>query len=174
MEIFDFLLVGIEASIALAGFAGIIASTQLHTLSNVSRSTMVALTVVVQFSFLSALACAIHLLLESFGVDGETLWAISSGFGAGFATGGAYVCTRNMRGAITKKSNWVLFLLLLGLGILLAFALLLNAMGLVFQKEPGPFIAGIIYALSVAGYMFSRLLLLPLWRIVNEQEAVAS
>ncbi len=29
---------------------------------------------------------------------------------------------------------------------------------------------GNVYALSVAGSMFSRLLLLPLWRIVREQE----
>ena len=29
---------------------------------------------------------------------------------------------------------------------------------------------GNVYALSVAGFMFSRLLFLPLWRIVREQE----
>jgi uncharacterized membrane protein len=58
-----------------------------------------------------------------------------------------------------------------GLGALVALALILNAMNIVFHRQPGPFVAGIIYALGVANYMFSRLLLLPLWRIVKEQES---
>ncbi len=65
----------------------------------------------------------------------------------------------------------MLFVILQGLGALVALAMILNALNIVFHRQPGPFIAGIIYALGVASYMFSRLLLLPLWRIVKEQES---
>ncbi len=174
MEVFDILLVGIEASIALAGFAGVIATYQINDVTRVRRSVVAALTVVVQFSLLAALSCAIPLVLYTFGVKGVTLWLITSVVGVIFTAWAAYGGARSMKGALAKKSARLLFLLLQGLGALVALALILNAMDLVFHREPGPIVAGIIYALSVAGYMFSRLLLLPLWRIVREQEAANS
>jgi hypothetical protein len=174
MEVFDILLVGVEVSIALAGFAGVIATYQINDVTRVRRSVVGALTVIVQYSLLAALVCAIPLLLHTFGVKGGTLWVISSVIGAIFMACAAYGSARSMRGAIAKKSSWLLFVLLQGLGALVTLAMILNAVDLVFHREPGPVVAGIIYALSVAGYMFSRLLLLPLWRIVHEQEAANS
>ena len=49
-------------------------------------------------------------------------------------------------------------------------SLFLNAAGLVFDRQPGPFMAGAVYGLSLAGIMFSRLLLMPLWQIVRDLE----
>ncbi len=174
MEVFDILLVGVEVSIALAGFAGVIATYQINDVTRVRRSVVGALTVIVQFSLLAALSCTIPLVLYTFGVKGVTLWLITSVVGVIFTAWGAYGSARSMKGALAKKSSRLLFLLFQGLGALVALALILNAMDLVFHREPGPIVAGIIYALSVAGYMFSRLLLLPLWRIVREQEAANS
>jgi hypothetical protein len=42
---------------------------------------------------------------------------------------------------------------------------------LVFHREPGPYIAGIISGLGLVGVMFTRLLIGPLWKVVREQEA---
>ena len=81
-----------------------------------------------------------------------------------------YSFARSMRGAFAKKSSRFLYLFLQGLGALVVLANILNAVDLVFHREPGPLVAGIFLALSVAGIMFARLLLLPLWRIVREQE----
>ena len=75
-----------------------------------------------------------------------------------------------MKGARYKKYSRLLYVMLQSLGGLIVIALLLNAVGLVFDKEPGPFIAGAVYGLSLAGIMFSRLLLMPLWQIVNDLE----
>ncbi len=170
MEEFDILLVGIEASIALAGFAGVIATYQINDVTSIRRGAVVGLTAIVQYSLVAALVCAIPLLLHTFGVEGETLWGICSGVGAILIAGMAYGSARSMRGAITKRSSWSLHLLLQGLGVLVVLANILNAFDLAFHRDPGPFVAGIVYALSVAGINFSRLLLLPLWRIVREQE----
>ncbi|MFT6878831.1 MAG: hypothetical protein ACI9XK_004848 [Granulosicoccus sp.] len=171
MDVFDLLLVGVEASIALAGFAGVIATYQINNVTMIRRGPVGALTVIVQYSLMAALSCGICLCLSAFGVLDKTLWAISSLIGTVFTIAGAYSIAKLMRGAITKKSVRLLFLSLQSFGALVVLALILNALDLVFHREPGPFIAGIIYALGVASYMFSRLLLLPLWRIVREQEA---
>ncbi len=170
MEVFDLLLVSIEVSIALAGFAGVIATYQINNVTTIRRSAVAALSVVVQVSLLAALACVIPLLLYTFGVQGETLWAISSGVAAILGASMAYSIASSLKGAITKTSSRLLYLLLQGLGALVILANILNAFDLAFHREPGPLVAGIVYALSVAGTMFSRLLLLPLWRIVREQE----
>lgn len=170
MEVLDILLVGIEASIALAGFSGVIATYQITDVTRVRRGAVVGLTVIVQYSLLAALACAIPLLLHTIGVKGATLWLISSVVGAIGTASGAYDSARRMRGAIVKKSSRLLFLLLQSLGVLVTLALILNAADLVFHREPGPYIAMVVYILSVAGVMFSRLLLLPLWRILRERE----
>jgi len=79
---------------------------------------------------------------------------------------------RNMRGATKRWATRLLFgsfYAVFGLGVLVQF---LNASNLIFHREPGPYIAGIILGLGMVGYMFGRLLLRPLWRAVKEQEAV--
>ncbi len=174
MEVFDILLVGIEASIALAGFAGVIATYQTSDVTKVRRTVIAGLSVTVQFSLLAALACSIPLLLSAFGVKSATLWFISSVAAVILMACAAYGSAASVKGVIAKKSSWVLYRLLQGLAALVVLALILNAADLVFHREPGPVVAGVFYALSVAGYTFSRLLLHPLWRIVSEQEAANS
>jgi hypothetical protein len=170
MEISEVLQLGIEAAIALAGFAGVIATFQTSKSRSLNRSTVAAVTVITRCSLLVGLACAITLMLQSFGVIGSTLWAISSAIGAVMMAGVAFSIARSIKGTTYKRSVRVLYLALQGLGGLVVLALILNAVGLVFNREPGPFIAGAVYGLSLAGIMFSRLLLIPLWRNVREIE----
>jgi hypothetical protein len=170
MEIFELLQLGIEAAIALAGFAGVIATYQTSESRRLNRRTVAAVTVITRCSFFVGLACAITLMLQTFGVIGSTLWAISSAIGAVMMAGVAFSIARSMKGTTYKRSTRVLYLTLQGLGGLVVIALILNAVGLVFDRAPGPFIAGAVYGLSLAGIMFSRLLLIPLWRIVRDSE----
>ena len=170
MEVSNILLVGIEASIALAGFAGIIATFQIRDVTTVRRGNVAGLTVIVQYSLLAALACSLALLLQVSGIKGGALWASSSVIGALLTAYGAYGVGRNMRGVTAKRFPKLMFFLLQGLAILIVIALILNAVGLVFHRGPGPFVASIVYALGVACYIFSRLLLIPLWQIVHEKE----
>ena len=50
MEVSNILLVGIEASIALAGFAGVIATYQINDVTRVRRSTVAGLTMIIHSS----------------------------------------------------------------------------------------------------------------------------
>jgi hypothetical protein len=170
MMVFDLLMVGIEASVALAGFSGIIATFQMGSEGGARRGPVASLTVVVEFSLLSALTCTLPLFLHTLGIAGPALWTVSSLIGAGFTGYGAYGGFRNMRGALTTRSITLLFALLQLVGAMVIAANLLNVANVVFHREPGPVIAVVLYALTVAGYVFSRLLLLPLWKAVKEHE----
>ncbi|MEE3331813.1 MAG: hypothetical protein VX246_13165, partial [Myxococcota bacterium] len=55
--------------------------------------------------------------------------------------------------------------------VLIVISLILNVLDLVFHREPGPYIAGIIIGLGLVGIMFTRLLIPPLWEVVRKQEA---
>ena len=78
---------------------------------------------------------------------------------------------RNMRGAVKRWSRRLLFgsfQAVFGCVVLIQF---LNASNLIFHREPGPYIVGIVVGLGLVGYLFGRLLLRPLWMAFSEQEA---
>jgi hypothetical protein len=171
MESLDTLILGVEASVAFAGFAGIIASFQFGEGKLVRRADAVRLTMIVQFSLLAALASSIPLLLNSFGVKDTTLWTITSVVVAIAFVGGQFAQHKNLGKAvkITAFKRFVIIVQCVGVGMISINTM--NALDLFFHRESGPVIAGIVWALSITGFMFSRLLLLPIWRRVRAQEA---
>ena len=171
MDISEMLQLGIEASIALAGFAGVIATYQTGEGNRFRRGSVAAVTVITRCSLLVGFACAMVMLLQTFGIQGSILWAISSVVGAAMMASVAVSIARSMRGEKYKGLSRLLYVSLQSLGVLVVVALVLNAVGIVFDREPGPFIAAAVYGLSLAGIMFSRLLLRPLWQMVHELES---
>jgi hypothetical protein len=171
MESLDILILGVEASVAFAGFPGIIASFQFGETKKVRRADAVGLTMILQFSLLAALISSIPLLLHSFGAKTTTVWTITSAVTAIVFGGAQYAQASNMRQAIKSNALNRLSLFVQCVGICMISINTLNALDWFFHREPGPVIAGIIWALAFTGFMFSRLLLLPIWRHVREQEA---
>ena len=172
MNVSDLLLVGTEVSVAFAGFAGIIATFQFRDETKIDRGRVVGLTMIVQFSLLAALYSVIPLLLSNFGVEGEDLWSICSIATAIAFAGSMYSINKNMRGITRRKSLRLLFGSFQGMAALLFICLILNAVDVVFHREPGPFLTAIVWTLALVGYMFGRLLLQPLWKVVREREGV--
>ena len=82
MDVSDLLLVGIEASVAFAGFAGIIATFQFSDRTSVKRGDVVGLTMIVQNSLAIAFACTLPLVLRTFDLKDETIWTAVSVYGA--------------------------------------------------------------------------------------------
>jgi hypothetical protein len=171
MESLDILIVGVEASIALAGFSGIIATFQFAGAREPRRVDAVGLTAILQLSLVSALACAIPLLLYTFGVKETTLWAICSVLAVIMYVGGVYAVTRNMRGVFRSKPFGGLIVTVHCLSFGFIVVNVMNASDIFFHREAGPVIANIVWTLSFVGYMFTRLLLRPIWRSVRIQEA---
>jgi hypothetical protein len=171
MESLDILILGVEAAVAFAGFAGIIATFQFGETKNVGRGDAVGLTIIVQFSLLAAFVSSIPILLHSFGIEITTVWAITSTVTAMSFAGGQYAQHSNLGNSINNKTmkRFVVFIQSVGFGMILINTL--NALNIFFHRESGPVIAGIVWALTITGFMFSRLLLRPIWKNVRSQEA---
>lgn len=165
------LLVGVEVSVALAGFAGIIATFQFRDVRAVRRPDVVALSTIVQNSLWCALGSALPPLLYLFGMDERTLWSICSTFAAVLMAGLIINVVTGLTGTVRRRSVRVFFSLLQVGSAFFVVCNVLNAADVVFHREPGPYIAAIMWGLSLAAYMFVRLLLYPLWRSVRQQEA---
>ena len=171
MESLDILILGVEASIALAGFAGIIATFQFGEGKAVRRADAVALSMIVQFSLVAALSCSVAIILYSFGIKETTMWAICSVLSAIIGIGVVYAQMGNSRGVARTKFMVRLILIFESIAVGMIMINILNASNIIFHREAGPFVASIVWPLSVAGFMFSRLLLRPVWRNVRLQEA---
>ena len=57
------------------------------------------------------------------------------------------------------------------ISVVIFFANILNALDIVFHRSPGPFLVGVAFGMGIAGWMFARLLLRPIWRALHKQEA---
>ena len=165
------LLVGIEVSVAFAGFAGIIATFQNRDEVTVDRGHVVGLTMIVNFSLMGAFFCALPLYLSVVGVEEATIWAINSALQCIYTLNRMHYIHQNMSVVALRRSTRLFFRTLQGVAFLVGVALALNATNQVFHRGPGPSIAALLFGLGLVGFMFARLLLRPLWRVVREQEA---
>ena len=171
MDESDLLLVGIEVSVAFAGFAGIIATFQFRDGAGINRGHIVGLMIIVNFSLMCAFFSVLPPLLSILRFDDATIWSIGSVLACIYIPNRMYHIHRNMSVVAVRRSTRLLFQALFGVAALLFASNALNVSNQVFHREPGPYIAGIVFGLGVVGYMFARLLLRPLWRALREQEA---
>ena len=171
MESLDVLILGVEASIALAGFAGIIATFQFRGENDTRRGDAVGLTMILQFSLLSALLCSFAIILISFGLKETTIWAACSLVVACIQTYYIFDVYKKIRGVKKTKTLERVAMIVQTPSVFLIIMNFMNASNIYFQREAGPVISSIVLALCIAGFMFSRLLLRPIWRNVRAQEA---
>lgn len=171
MDAFNLLLVSVEVSVAFAGFAGIIATFQFRDKANIYRGRVAGLAYIVHVSLMMALFSVLPLLLSIFGVEDATLWAVCSCLAV--IWGCCYLCYFYIvvRGSLRRKTNRVFFVVSYLIGVIILLCLILNAMNIVFHREPGPYLAAIVMAYSGVGIMFMQILLRPLWKAVRQQEA---
>lgn len=171
MESLDTLILGVEAAIGFAGFAGIIATFQFGEGKNVGRGDAVALTMIVQFSLLAAFVSSVAILLHTFGTKETAIWTITSTVVVISFAIGQYTQHNNLGNAVHNKTMKIFVVFIQCVGIAMILINTLNALNIFFHREAGPVIAGIVWALTLTGIMFSRLLLRPIWRGVRELEA---
>ena len=168
------LLVSVEVSVAFAGFAGIIATFQFRDEARINRGQIVGLTIIVNVSLMCAFFSVLPPLLSILRFEDATIWSIGSVLACIYIPNRMHHIHRNMSVVAVRRSTQLLFRALFGVGALLFVSNALNAANQVFHREPGPYIATLVLGLGLVGYMFARLLLRPLWRVLREQEAAAS
>ena len=158
----DLLLVGTEVSVAFAGFAGVIATFQAKGEENISRGDFVGLDIVVNFGLGGAFFSALPLVLSLFGIREPSIWSLCSlifGFWLSYHIVHIFI---GLRGSGVNSKTIPVFVLLFVISALSIGANFANAAGIIFQSEPGPYVATIMLGLFLVGYSFARLLLRPL------------
>ena len=73
MDPYDLLMVGIEVSVAFAGFAGVVATFQFRDRTTVRRGDIVGLTMIVDFGLVCAFFSTLPLCLTILRIEGDLL-----------------------------------------------------------------------------------------------------
>tara|TARA_R110002074_G_scaffold63042_2_gene151432 strand:- start:2572 stop:3108 length:537 start_codon:yes stop_codon:yes gene_type:complete len=160
-----------QIAVALAGFAGIIATFQFNKKSNVKRGEAIGLSIIVNFGLVSAFFSFLPLGLWNFGMSTQNIWAISSVLASVNYFGYIYYIAKHYSKIKVKKikSKIKYTLLFLSSGSIILM-LLFNAFNIGLHQEYGPYFISQLFPLFMACYMFSLLLLKPIWRSVRENE----
>ncbi len=172
MENADQLLTFTQVAVAVAGFAGIIGTFQFKEGERIRRGDAVGLAVVVKTGLMSAFYSTLPLLIAGFGVNDSTVWAISSAMTCIiYSYFSIDIAIRLKKFKTYKTSNKILIYVLFIVGFIVIVINILNASNIVFKREFGPYYIALIYSLGLVCYMFSRLLLRPIWRTIRKQES---
>ena len=172
MENGDQLLTLTQVAIAVAGFAGIIGTFQFKKGERIRRGDAIGLAVVVNTGLMSAFYSTLPLILINFGLNDSTVWAISSGMTCIiYAYFSIDIAIRLKNFKTYKTLNKIIIYLLFIVGFIVIVINFLNACNIAFKREFGPYYIALIYSLGLVCYMFSRLLLRPIWRTLRKQES---
>lgn len=171
MEDFDQLLLITEVSVALAGFAGVVAAFQHREGTPASRGETLGIAMMVNIGLVAACFYLLPQVLTGLGVSLHLSWRISSGLMFLNYLVFYYYIIRNMRGVkVRKASSKLVYSALYFMGLVFLVVNAMNALTFGFEGVRGPFFASLVLPLVVAGYMFARLVLRPLWRSVRLHE----
>ena len=138
---------------------------------DVTRGHVLALAMIVYISLVGALFCAVPLVLINFEVDERTTWAISSGLmGINISVFIIYIW-RNTHLVTLHPISRLIYTAFFVAAVILVVMNTLNAFGVVFNQEFGPYFLSYVFCLFLVGFNFARLLLRPLWKTVNKLES---
>ena len=166
------LLILTQVAVAVAGFAGIIGTFQFKEGEKIRRGDAIGLAIVVNVGLMSAFYSTLPLILINFGINDSIVWAICSGMTCIIYTYyhiDFVIRLKNFKSYKTVNKLMVYSLFIVSFIIVLIN--FLNACNIVFKREFGPFYISLIYSLASVCYMFSRLLLRPIWRTILKQES---
>ena len=159
-----------EISVALAGFAGIISAVQLRNDSDVTLGRVISLAIILYASLGGVFFFAFPLLLMNFGLSEAEVWKWSSLLIGLTQVYLAIFFWRKSPRSKWKPVNKCIFHSLFGISVLLGIGNLMNAAGIVFEREFGIFFALYMFNLGLVRLNFARLMMNPLWRILQKQE----
>jgi hypothetical protein len=153
-----------EISIALAGFAGIVATFQFRKGDTPSAGKIVALTIIVNMRLSAGMFAFLPLLLFSFTSDEAIVWFVASYLLAIYMCYMMFFVQKNMRGKVRHNRVRFLFSTYQIISGLLILALLLSGANLGIERGLGHYLLTLMYRLYIVGTNFTQLLLSPLWK----------
>ncbi|NNF16779.1 MAG: hypothetical protein HKN70_08520 [Gammaproteobacteria bacterium] len=134
---------------------------------------MLSISLIIIISLCGAFSSVFPVALYNFGMEQRSIWSISSLIGGAFWTYGFFYTLRRLRLDRVGQVSRITFVILMALVIVAAATNFMNAFGIVFDQEYGPFFAAFIFGYGLVLYNFSLLLLHPLWKKIHDQETEA-
>lgn len=163
-----------EVSVALAGFAGIIATFQSRRQTRASRGNALGLTTMVTMSLVVAAMSAVPIAASNFHFSNQTVWAFSSSvFALIYVVFLIYIRSR-MINVKMKGANRLIIFVWWVFNFTIVAGLFLNVIETNAQLQHAVYFVALLNPLFFSGYMFVRLLLRPLWREVKAKEESAT
>ncbi|MEH6586241.1 MAG: hypothetical protein V7720_06765 [Halioglobus sp.] len=157
-----------EISVALAGFAGIVATFQFREGDAPSAGKIVSLTIIVNMGLSAGMFAFLPLLLFSMTSNEAFVWFVSSYSLAMYMCYMMFFVQKNMHGKVRRHRVRVLFSTYQVISGLLIVLLLLNGANIGVERGLGPYLLTLLYGLYMVGTNFIRLLLSPLWKRYRE------
>ena len=162
-----------EVSVALAGFAGIVATFQFRQQVNVNRGHALALSMIVNISLVGALFAVLPMVFINYGIAEEDVWPICSALmGINISIFIFYVWRTTRLNSLPFKTR-IIFSSFFVVAFAIVCANFMNSVGLVFENQFGTYFISFVFCFFLVGYNFSRLLMLPLWKQIHRQEVVS-
>lgn len=159
-----------EVSVALAGFAGIVATFQFRQQVNVNRGHALALSMIVNISLVGALFAVLPMVFMNYGVAEKDVWSICSALmGINISIFILYVWRTTRLNSLPIQTR-IIFSSFFAMAFAIVCANFMNSAGLMFDHEFGTYFISFVFCFFLVGYNFSRLLMLPLWRQIHRQE----
>lgn len=157
-----------EVSISLAGFAGIVSTFQYKNGSENSHGDALGLAMMVHCGLLNAFFAVLPMAIYSLGVNEQLTWNISSSAHCvNYVLYFGYIINSMRKIKVRRTSTKVMYGLLYAVGLVVLVFNFANAFNIGFQGQFGPYFIACILPICLAGYMFARLVLRPLWKNVG-------
>ncbi|MCE2614215.1 hypothetical protein LVD13_14670 [Flavobacteriaceae bacterium D16] len=171
MEESSILLTFTQVTVAFVGFAAIVATFRFRDEFTIKKNDAIDLELIINTGLVGAFFSVLPLALSSFGLEDTSVWALCSGIMSLNYLGFIYYLFRKVAiSKIRRKKSRLIVILYFSIGLLVFIMNLMNALNIHYKREFGPFLISLIYPLTMVGYMFTRLLFLPIWRTLKNQE----
>ena len=166
------LLTFTQVTVAFVGFAAIVAAFRFKDEYSIKKNDANDLQLIVNTGLMGAFFSVLPLVFSSFGLKDSLVWAFCSGIMSINYLGFIFYLSRKIRiTKFRKKKSKIIVIIYFTIGFLILILNFLNAFDIVFHREFGPFFISLIYPLCLVGYMFTRILFLPIWRNIKKQQS---
>jgi hypothetical protein len=164
-----------ELAIALAGFAGIVATNQFKDTGRFSRGDAVGLALIVHCGAIDGFFAMMPMAIYALGFTEQTAFNVSSAMHCINISLYVLWIRRNMQGVqVRNRRTRAVYSSLYAIAAIVIAMNLMNAFNIVFYGEFGPYFLACILPLLMAAFMFIRLVTRPLWYSVRQHEHVGA
>ena len=152
-----------EIAVGLAGFSSIVVAFRRGSAhAPWSRGDVFRFQDMLESSLVAALFAILPAALAGLGLDAPNLWTIVSALFFIFVVFNTIRRIRQMSSLPAGTLNNPLLVFFLIMLLAVAAVQLLNVLGWLVPKGPGPYLFGVTWYTIYAGFMFYRLMILPI------------